>query len=345
MTISLAQRKALLKRFASKNELEKAVTLLCKMAVACAKKGKFDIAEGYRDLLYEMDSSALVAIMKVNEFIETEKKHAKQQGMLYPWPELINRLSKDEANAFFYALQQANFKDDHMVLKQGKPNNRLYLVEQGKLKVIFENSDHEVLIHQLGRGNIFGEDTFFSVNVCTTSVVAMSSVQLKYLDQTHLKQIEQTFPVISDNLQRICAAGKQTYNYLKEKRLDRRVSKRIHLESKIAVQLLTAESRHPMQRTFYADLWDVSKYGLCFHVQSKNKEFIRRMIGRSLGIRLKLELDGQFKTAAVTGIVQGVQNHHHQHYSVHMKLNPPFSDAALNIIKRIAALRKKIDKS
>jgi CRP-like cAMP-binding protein len=342
MTISLAQRKALLKRYASKNEIDKAVTLLCKMAVASAKKGKFDIAEAYRDLLYEMDSNALVAIMKVNEFIETEKKHAKNIGLQHAWPEFFNKLSRDEANAFFHALQPMELEDDYTMLGQGKPNDRLYLVEQGKLKVVFESDNREVLIHQLGRGNVFGEDTFFSVNVCTASVVTLSSVQLKYLDQVHLKRIEQTFPVISDSLQRICAAGKQTYDYLKEKRLDRRAAKRIHLESKIAVQLLTAESSHPMQCTFHADLWDVSKYGLCFHLQSKNREFVRRMIGRSLGIRLKLEINGRFKTAAVTGIVHGVQNHDHQHYSVHVKLNPPFSDMALNTIERIAALRRKI---
>jgi CRP-like cAMP-binding protein len=341
MTITLAQRKALLKRYASKNELDKAVTLLCRMAVACAKKGKFDIAEAYRDLVYEMDSSALVAIMKVNEFIETEKRHAKQLGPQHAWPEFFNRLSEDEANVFFHALKKVTLEDDHAVLEQGKPNNRLYLVEHGKLKVVFRSDDEEVLIHQLERGNIFGEDTFFSLNVCTASVVTLSSVQLKYLDHVHLNRLGKTFPVLSGSLKRICTAEKQTYSYLKEKKIDRRAAKRINLERKIAVQLLTAESRRPMQRTFHAELWDVSKFGLCFHFASKNREFVRRMIGRSLGIGFKIELRGKIRTAAVTGIVQGVQNHHNHHYSVHMKLNPPFSDAALQTIERISSMMEK----
>ena len=136
-------------------------------------------------------------------------------------------------------------------------------------------------------------------------------------------------------------AGKPIADHLREKQIDRRASRRIHLNRKVAVQILTEESRHPMQRTFYADLWDISKNGLCFHLLSKNKESIRRLIGRSLGIRIKLELEGQFKVAAVTGMVQGVQNHHSHRYSVHMKLNPPFSDAALTTLERVAALRQE----
>jgi len=340
MEANLAKQKALLKQYISNHEVDKAVTVLCRMAVRCAQQGNFDQADSYRDLLYEVDNSALVAIMKVNEFIELEKRRFRNTNFKHSWPDFFKKLSAEEAKAFFYALQTVEFQDDFTILKQGKPNERLYLVDSGQLKVIFKSRGQEVLIHQLARGNIFGEDTFFSVNVCTASVISLSTVHLKYLDQHHLRRLEENFPVIADSLAHICSGGRRIYDYLKAKELDRRTAKRIHLKRKIAVQLLTAESRHPMQRTLQADLWDVSKHGLCFHMESKNREFVRRLIGRSMGVRIKLEVDGRPKVAAVTGMVQGVQNQGRKNFSIHMKLNPPFSHAAMATIERIAAMRK-----
>jgi CRP-like cAMP-binding protein len=336
MVTSLVQQKDQIKYLIENHEIDKAVTLLCRLAVTSAQNGQFDHAEAYRDLLYEVDSTALVAIMKINESIEDAKRHAIQPQLKHVWPDFFKQLSSDEVNAFFHALQQARFDDDHTVLKQGNSNDRLYLVDRGVLKVVFKDRGQEVLIHQIGRGNVFGEDTFFSVNVCTTSVITLSTVHLQFLDHHRLKHLEETFPVMGSSLKHICASGK-LYDHLRAKKIDRRATQRIHLKSKVAVQLLTAESRHPMQRTLYADLWDVSKSGLCFHLHSKNKEAVRRLIGRSLGVRIKLEVDGQFKAAAVTGVVQGVQNHSEKQYSVHMQLNPPFSDAAMDTIQRIAA--------
>lgn len=338
MGVTLTQQRNMFENYIRNNEIDKAVTMLCKMAVTSAREGNFDQADTYRDLLYEVDDSALVAIMKVNEFIEGEKRRLRKSNLEYPWPDVFKQLSPEESKAFFHALQNTTLDDDHIVLQQGKPNDRLYLIDHGMLKVVFKGGHHETLIQHLGRGNIFGEDTFFSINVCTSSVVTLSTAHLKFLDHYRLKRLEENFPVIADSLARICRDSRQAYDYLQEKKIDRRAAKRIHLKCKVAVQLLTAESRHPMQRTLTADLWDVSKHGLCFHMASKNQEEIRRLLGRSLGVRIKLDVDGQPKVAVVTGVVQGVQNHDVQHYSVHMQLNPPFSDAALATIERIAAL-------
>jgi CRP-like cAMP-binding protein len=340
MATSIAQQEALFRQCIDKNEIDRAVSVLCNMAVDCARGGQFDKADAYRDLLYEVDSDALVAIMKVNEIIETEKRRAKHPSPRHSWPDFFKILSKDEAKAFFNALEQKTVQDDTFVLRQGKPNDRLYLVENGLLKMIFQNRDQEGLIHQLRHGDIFGADTFFSVNVCTSSVVSMTTAHLKYLDRHRLDHLEQTFPVIAQSLERICGSSKPISDLLKEKQMDRRASKRIHLNQKVAVQILTEESRHPMQRTLYAELWDISKHGLCFHLESKNTAAIRRLIGRSLGVRINLEVDDQFKAAAVTGSVQGVQNHHRHHFSVHMKLNPPFSDGAMATLERVAGLKQ-----
>lgn len=337
MVPSLAEGKALIHQYIDANETDRAVTMLCRMAVACAQKAKFPLAEAYRDLLYEVDCTALVAIMKVNEYIENEKRKRKRPNAKRLWPVFTKKLSGAEAEDFFLALQVLELSDDTRVLEQGRPNNCLYLVNQGHLKVVFENKDQEVLIRHLSKGQLFGEDTFFSVNVCTASVVTMSPVYLSYLDHQHLVHLQEKHPDLEHRLQEICCSGNHAYDYLRKLNFDRRATRRIHLRSKILVQLLTAETQRPMQCTETAELWDVSQYGLCFYMTSKSREAVQRLIGRTLGVRIKFDTEEIPKLAAVTGEVQGVAQHPMDLYSVHMKLNPPFSDEAMEMIKKIAA--------
>ena len=63
------------------------------------------------------------------------------------------------------------------VYHQGDLNNRLFFVNQGQLKTVHQSEDKEILIKSLTEGSIFGEDSFFSINVCTTSVVTMTAEQ------------------------------------------------------------------------------------------------------------------------------------------------------------------------
>jgi CRP-like cAMP-binding protein len=337
MIASLEQGKALIHQYIDANETDRAVTMLCRLAVACAKKAKFPQAEAYRDLLYEVDCTALVAIMKVNEYIENEKRKRKRPNVRRLWPLFTKNLPAEETDDFLLALQALEMGDDTRVLEQGRPNDCLYLINHGRLKVVFENKDREVLIRHLTRGQFFGEDTFFSVNVCTASVVTMSPVYLSYLDHRHLVGLQKKHPDFEHRLQELCSSGNRTYDYLRKLNFDRRATRRIHLRSKILVQLLTAETQRPMQCTEAAELWDVSQNGLCFYMTSKSREAVQRLIGRTLGVRIKLDVENMPKLAAVTGEVQGVQQHPMDQYSVHMKLNPPFSDAAMETIKKIAA--------
>ena len=63
---------------------------------------------------------------------------------------------------------------------------------------------------------------------------------------------------------------------------------------------------------------------------------MRRLIGKTLGMRLNLSTGNQQKEVALTGIVQGVQNHPLDEYSVHVKLNRQFSDSAIHTLNRLA---------
>ena len=239
---------------------------------------------------------------------------------------------------FYLALQALEMGDDTRVLEQGRPNDCLYLINHGRLKVVFENKDREVLIRHLTKGQIFWRRHFFlGQRVHRLGGDHVSGIpQLSGPPNTWLAFRKNTLN-FEHRLQELCSSGNRTYDYLRKLNFDRRATRRIHLRSKILVQLLTAETQRPMQSTETAELWDVSQNGLCFYMTSKSREAVQRLIGRTLGVRIKLDVENMPKLAAVTGEVQGVEQHPMDQYSVHMKLNPPFSDAAMETIKKIAA--------
>ena len=91
-----------------------------------------------------------------------------------------------------------------------------------------------------------------------------------------------------------------------------------------------------MQRSIKAELWDISKGGLSFYFQSKNQEAVRNLIGRNIGVRFELPVDGKPKMVALAGVVHGVQSHPLDEYSVHLQFNRRLSDSAVKSIEQIS---------
>jgi hypothetical protein len=64
------------------------------------------------------------------------------------------------------------------------------------------------------------------------------------------------------------------------------------------------------------------------------------LLGRTLGVSFSLLVGGKYKDINVTGVVQGVDSHPLEEYSVHLRLNRNFSDRAIQTIQSIAAEKR-----
>ncbi len=328
---------SLINKYIDNDENEKAVDLLYKLAIQSAKNKDFVNAEAYRDRLYEVDSMALTRIVEVNEVIETEKSRALTPDIRRMWGPFFKGLTTEEAGSFFFALKEQHFDSEQIILKQGAANDRLYLIHQGNLKVVYQDMQKEMLIQRLGSGDIFGQDTFFSVNVCTATVKTLSTVKLSYLERKTLENLTNALEFLESNLKKVCLSGASMFDMLRKRGIDRRSYRRINLQTKVTVQLLSADSQALMRRPLTAELWDISKIGLSFYFQSKNRDAVRRLLGRTLGVSFSLLIGGKYKDVNVTGVVQGVDAHPLEEYSVHLRLNRSFSDRAIQTIQSIAA--------
>ena len=336
MALSLSAHEANVEQYIQAGKTEKAIELLYQLAVASAKKGFFQKSEIYRDRLYEVDSMALSHIVAVNEVIEKQKSRLMPSDFHNLWMPFFEKLSKEEANAFFFSLKKAEVDSERIILSQGKPNDRLFLVQQGRLKIVYMDKEKELLLRKLDSGDIFGEDTFFSVNVCTATVKTLTPVRLSYIKYADLEELGKKYESLTSNLEKICTTGQSMTDVIRQKGIDRRSFKRYNLHCKVWFQLLETDNPKALHRSVAAELWDISKCGLSFYFQSKNREAVRHLIGRPLGVKFNLTIDGKHKTIATTGIVQGVGSHPLEEYSIHLQLNRPFSDDAMKTIARLA---------
>jgi CRP-like cAMP-binding protein len=333
MDTPIRDPEAMIERYLSAGHTDKAFALLYKLAVISAKKKNFAASESFRDRLYEIDSMALSKIVEVNEIIDAEKEKAVTTDDRNLWLPLFQGLSTNQVNDFLLSLNKESIESGTLILEQGRKNDRLYLIDQGQVSIFYSDQTKEFLIARLGSGDIFGEDTFFSVNVCTASAKTLTRSHLKTIDKKAFEKLKAVHDSFESKLKKTCLSGMSIYNRLRQKGVDRRSFRRIKFNIKISFQLLSSNNA---QRPVTAELWDISKGGLSFYFQSKSPRAVQGLIGRNIGIRFDLDIKGQKKTVAMSGVVHGVQSHALDEYSVHLKFGREISDTTFKVIERIS---------
>lgn len=337
MEAEMNATQALVDQYIGDNRTGDALNLLCKTAIGLAKNQRFDEAETCRDRLYEVDSTALSAIIKVNEIIENEKSRSIAPELRQTWAAIFECLTIEEANALHSALKPLHLAPDYAVIEQGRANDRVFFINSGRLKMFCRIGNKDILIKNMGMGTIFGQDTFFSINVCTHSVTTLSRVELSYLEKKRLVALQAKFPHLCSNLETIiCGLNQTVYDCLYLKGIERRNYERYRLSTRIRAHLLTPDADKTTGKLINGEMWDISKKGLSFYFKSKNERSVQRLLGRTIGVCFYLKGSGCTKPLVVTGIVSGVHNHPLDKYSVHLKLNRSFSDAAIKTISKIA---------
>ena len=172
--------------YVSAGDADAAVKLLFEMIVKNARAKNFPKAEALRNKLFEINDMALTEIIRSGEIIEEEKAGAIDQNHLEVWSKLYSTLTTEEANALYYNLEEKNYGAHVTLFEEGKPNKRLLFINQGQLKMVYTAGEKETLLKTLGQGKLAGDDTFFALTHCTTSLITLSRARLHVLEEKTL---------------------------------------------------------------------------------------------------------------------------------------------------------------
>jgi HEAT repeat protein len=311
-----------------------AVSLLYKAIVAHARKKEFKEAEALRQQLIDTDAMALTEIIRAGEIIEAMKFDAGdiEPDHLEIWSDLYDSLTPEEADGLYYAMEEGIYEADEPVFQQGARNDRLIFIRQGQLRLGFSRGEREILIKTVGKGDIVGEDTFFSFSVCTTSLVALSLTKVNFIEKKVLEKWGRKFPALESKLHHYCLRQGKLHEILKNKGMDRRQQERVDLTGIASVHLLSPDGKMTGKR-FRGGLLDISHGGLSFLIKAANPKNVSLLLGRKLGmqfemakpllqaLQLKWKVPPEKPRIQIRriGTVIGVTHREEEDYSVHIR--------------------------
>ena len=329
------QAEQLIREYVKQNNKHEAVKLLFGLIKKLAKEKNFQKAEEMRNWLFEIDSMALTEIVKSGDIIESEKSGAVSQEYIDIWSNLYDKLTEEEANALFYSVGIEEHDLDKTIIKQGELNTRLYFVNRGQLKIVYEQEGNEFFLKMIGAGDLAGAETFFPISVSTISLISLSKVKLGYLERDKLNSLTERFPAIEEKLLEHCSLGDGVDALINKKGIERRQQERIDVKGKALVQLLDTLNK-PMAKPFKGDLIDVSTGGIAFRINTTKRDTARLLLGRKLKMVVGIVTTENPVEISTNGTIIGAKEKKGGQFSIHMKFDEPVSDSKISTIRSIA---------
>jgi CRP-like cAMP-binding protein len=327
----LSGQMALVDQHVEKGDTESAVKLLFDMIVKYAGEKDFQTAESLRDRLMEVNPMALTEIVKSGEIIDEGKSGSIDQEHLDTWAGLYKTLTQEETSTLFYAMKSANFEPKQVVFRQGERNSNFYFINKGQLKMFFMEEEEEKLIKQLDEGDVIGEDTFFNLTVCTGSVMALTDVEVNFLEKDVLAKWEKKDLGIESKLRDYCLKLDKISHLLKKKGLDRRSQERIEISSKVAIQSLDA-SGAPRGKSLTGTLADICGWGVSFYLKSPKENVVDMFAEPKMNLRFIINTGKSQQNLEQTGTVVAAI-HHFYDFSIHVKFDKMLDEKTIQDIK------------
>ncbi len=92
------------------------------------------------------------------------------------------------------------YRDGEIIIKQGTVGDCLYVIQEGKVEVVAEVKDREIIIAELGEKEFFGEMALFEKDVRSATVRAKGDTKVLTLDKKGLYKTIQNDPSLAFRL-------------------------------------------------------------------------------------------------------------------------------------------------
>lgn len=300
-----------------------------------AKARDFKRADELREKLIEIDPMALSEIIKSSEIIEAEKAAGIDRDHLAIWAKLYDNLSDEERNCLYYGMKKYVVPPKKMLLTHGAQNNRLFLIDSGQITIFFPKDGKNIVLAQLGRGDILGEYTFSTISLCSASAVTHTEVKLMCLESSAADGWEEQYPGLYEKLVDFCLKSGRVDEIIRNKKMEKRRYDRYAADGKVTAVLLTKEGKKS-EVVFRGTLSDISMAGTCFTIHCTKKATARALLARYLLLSIACEDVSEPAILSAIGKVVRVSFHLYDDYSVHVQFNQLLT---AEMVKKISSRR------
>jgi predicted Zn finger-like uncharacterized protein len=260
------------KKYIRENNEQAVVKTLYDGIIRYAGLKKFKEAERLRVQLMKIAPMALTEIIRTGEIIDQEKTADMDLEKVKLWSELYDKFTKSEAAALYFALTGISVKANTHVYEQGQFDDRLYFILSGRLKLSYFDSEagRHLEYGFLDKGDITGEDAFFTFTSHSSTLSAQTDADLLCLEKADFENILVENPSIETKLFDYCEKLKKTYRQIGKKGKARRSHKRY--ETMLTGQVFTGNPKDTLMKDVTkVTITDISTGGLCYVVQNMKK--------------------------------------------------------------------------
>jgi CRP-like cAMP-binding protein len=315
----------------SADEKRRLVGKLVAEVESALKVSDFLRADILRNKLIAVDPMALGEIIKVNGLIEEAKTAAFDRDHLAIWNKLYDNLSEEERNGLFYSMKKMVVPPKKLLFSHGTKSDRLFLIERGQVTIFFPKDGRNIILAQMGRGDILGGCTFTTISLCPASAVTHSEVHLMCLEGGATGELDDKFPGLFDKLIDFCTTNGRVDEIVRNRKMEKRDFVRYLAEGAVSAVVLTTEGQKT-DAVFRGELTNISMAGACFAARFSKKATARALLARHLHLSFACGSKDNPTSFRMVGRVVRVSSHLYEDYSVHVRFVKPLPE---EVIKKI----------
>jgi hypothetical protein len=301
--------------------------LLVEILVA-VKARNFKLADQLHERLIATDPMAISAIIKSSGVIEDAKTAGIDRDHLARWSKLYDLLSDEERNCFYYSMKKYVLRPKTMILTYGAMNNRLFLIDQGDVTIFYPKNGKNVILAQLGPGDILGEYTFSTISLCSASAITRTEVRVMCLESSAADGWEDKYPGLYEKLIDFCLKGGKVDEILRNKKAKKTQYERYVVAGRVKATLLTNEGEKT-ETVYSGELSDISMSGCCFSMRFSKKGAARALLAKYLLLFISEEQGQDLAVMSVIGRVVRVSFHLYGDFSVHVQFKKLLTEEAM----------------
>ncbi len=302
-----------IKKMIMKGDLEAAGQFVYDESIGAARAKDFLVAELLRDRMLEVNPMALTDVLQLGDAIDLEKDNPVTSEYLHIWKDLNKEMGQEKFNVLYAGLRQAHYDKNEIIVRNGEIDASLYFINAGDIGLSVNYGQNETFLKRIQPGHILGSEQFFSASVWTTTLKAVSAVEMQILDRAVLDRMNKGFPEIEGILQKYCERCDKTADLLKMTGDDRREFPR-YPTTRFIQNVLHDPYGEKGKRNFRGELIELSEGGLSFIIRVSSKKNARSMLGRQIISTLPPGIE-------CSGIIVGIRalDSVQQDFSVHVK--------------------------
>ncbi len=276
---------------------------------------------------------AITEIIKTGEIIEQEKAGAMDSEKIQPWADLFDKFTESESVAFYFLLNAFTAKEKKPLFEQGAYDNRLYFIRSGRLELSYYDNEKNksIAIAVLEKGDIAGEDTFFSFTNHTTTLIPLEDSDVFFLERNIFEKSLKDNPTIEPKLFDYCKRHKKTYQIKNTESSARRIHERHPVSIRGQAQMVDKDGNR--LRDFSSiTIVDILDGGLCYVLRNVRKNGAADLHAGWVNIKASYKTDSATSELNELAKVVSVRLLPFEECSVHVQFKSPLEKERLQAI-------------